>query len=184
MKIESGDAQTTLNRTFREALAYKNGEGVQKNPSKAIEILTYCANQDHTDAQYLLGRIYHTGKSGISQDYEKAFHYYQQAADSGLTEAMNSVGLMYLRGQGIERSPQKAFRYFRQAAHLGHPHAHNNLALFYTGEPGVVGRDLRKVAYHLLLAYSGGFDGALKNIETIKRIARREGTTFEALLNS
>jgi hypothetical protein len=46
---------------------------------------------------------------------------YRKAADAGVADAMNSIGLMYDNGQGVPRDDQQAMAWYRKAAAGGNP---------------------------------------------------------------
>ena len=50
---------------------------------------------------------YHTG-SGITQNYEEAFHWYQVAANEGQASAMIWLAYLYLNGQGTQKDYHQA----------------------------------------------------------------------------
>ena len=45
---------------------------------------------------------------GVEQSYEKAFEYYEQAADLGHRMAQFYLGLLYATGQGVTKDESKA----------------------------------------------------------------------------
>lgn len=64
-----------------------------------------------------------------SGDMAEAIDWYGKAADQGHAAARNSLGYIYLTGQGAERDDAKAIALFRAAAESGHPLAQHNLGL-------------------------------------------------------
>ena len=59
------------------------------------------------DAQCNLGSLYEDG-DGVEQDYDKAKHYYELAADQGYADAQCNLGVLYEDGHGIEQDYEKA----------------------------------------------------------------------------
>jgi TPR repeat protein len=59
------------------------------------------------------------------------------AADKGLADAQNEVGILYQRGLGVERNEAEAVKWFRLAADQGLVLAQNNLADTYALGLGV-----------------------------------------------
>jgi len=78
-------------------------------------------------------------------DYPTAARIYQTLADRGDANAQNSLGVMYLYGQGARRDYNQARKWFRQAAALGSPAAQFNLGDMYFRARGVE-QDLREAA--------------------------------------
>lgn len=70
-------------------------------------------------------------------DYGNAMRLYRSLADQGDARAQNSLGRMYLRGQGASRDYREATKWFRRAAALGMADAQYNLGEIYLREYGV-----------------------------------------------
>ncbi|WP_180064351.1 tetratricopeptide repeat protein, partial [Acinetobacter sp. YH16042] len=64
------------------AVMYKEGVGVQKNMAEAIKWFEKAANQENTDALFMLGAIYQNGM-GVSVNLNKAANLYQKASNKG-----------------------------------------------------------------------------------------------------
>ncbi|RIB06953.1 kinase-like domain-containing protein [Gigaspora rosea] len=56
---------------------------------------------------------------GVEKDENKAFIYYQKAAEMGDVSGINNVGFCYLYGIGIEKVENKAFIYFQKSVEMG-----------------------------------------------------------------
>lgn len=66
-------------------------------------------------SQLQLGNRYLNG-DGVKQDFEKAFSWYQKAAEQDLAPALLNLGECYFHGVGIEKDQEKAILYYTQAA--------------------------------------------------------------------
>jgi TPR repeat protein len=75
----------------------------------------------------MLGNCYYSGR-GVSQDFNKAFEYYQQAAKLNHSDAIYKLGLCYKNGKGVSNDINKAIQYYQQAADLGNQNASNALS--------------------------------------------------------
>lgn len=64
-------------------------------------------------------------------DYAAAARIYRALAEQGDATAQNSLGAMYLNGQGAKRDYNQAIKWFRRAAALGSPAGQFNLADMY-----------------------------------------------------
>ncbi|EXX50137.1 hypothetical protein RirG_273700 [Rhizophagus irregularis DAOM 197198w] len=53
--------------------------------------------------------IFYENGEGIEKNLEKAFHWYQKAAENGNENAMNNLAICYESGEGIEKDLKKAF---------------------------------------------------------------------------
>jgi TPR repeat protein len=81
------ESQYVLGKTFLL------GDGVRKNPTEALSWLQKAAEQEHADAEYLLGRMYAEG-SVVAQDnrQETAIIWFRKAAGHGNKEAKAALG--------------------------------------------------------------------------------------------
>ncbi|RHZ83350.1 hypothetical protein Glove_97g77 [Diversispora epigaea] len=83
---------------------------------KGLEWLRLAADDGITDAQfrYAKGLITH---SGSSENYEIILKYMNEAADGGSEDALQNLGIIYLRGKfGVEKDEKRANEFFKLAA--------------------------------------------------------------------
>lgn len=57
----------------------------------------------------------------------QASEWFRKAAEQGLPEAQNMLGLCFLYGQGVIKDETKAVDWFRKAAEQGYAEAQNML---------------------------------------------------------
>jgi len=57
----------------------------------------------------------------------QASKWIRKAASQGDNEAQNTLGLMYLKGEGVKKNVGLAKKWFAKVAALGHPSAQQNL---------------------------------------------------------
>ncbi|MEN8215646.1 MAG: tetratricopeptide repeat protein [Pseudomonadota bacterium] len=62
-----------------------------------------------------------------SEILTQALQWVRQAAERGDSEAQNTLGLMYLKGEGVKKDLSLAEKWFRQAAALGYAPAQDKL---------------------------------------------------------
>ena len=55
----------------------------------------------------------------------------RKAAQEGNARAQNSLGVLYVKGDGVEQNAKEAVRWFRRAAKQGHVGSQYNLGLLY-----------------------------------------------------
>jgi len=67
-------------------MCYDNGDGVDKDPTKAIEWYSKAADQGYAIAQYALGICYLRG-NGVNSNEVNATYWLQKAAMQGDTNA-------------------------------------------------------------------------------------------------
>ena len=56
---------------------------------------------------------------GCNENYQKAFHWYQEAAKDGLEVAITAMATCYEFGRGIEKIVQKALRILFKSSKYG-----------------------------------------------------------------
>ncbi|MBF0271257.1 MAG: sel1 repeat family protein [Magnetococcales bacterium] len=81
------------------------------------------------DAQYNLGLMYETG-DGVQKDIKKAWDWFHRAAEQGLPEAQNKLGIMYehkvIGGLRNKKDKAYAYAYYHLAAMKGNKDAAEN----------------------------------------------------------
>jgi TPR repeat protein len=91
---------------------------------------TRIAAADNTsEAMNRMGILYTTGAGGVQKDYVAALAWYQRAAESGSTSAMNNIATMYFHGLGVPQSYQETAKWLRLAVKQGDASAENRLGL-------------------------------------------------------
>lgn len=104
-------------------------------------------------------------------DYANAMRLYRSLADQGDARAQNSLGRMYLRGQGTSRDYREAMKWFRRAAALGIADAQYNLGDIYLREYGVE-QDLVEAARWYTRAAEQGHVAAQFTLAVLYTIGR------------
>ena len=94
------------------------------------------AEQDHVEAQYMLGWMYHFRFMGTASpsdltypDVVEAVAWYHKAAEQGHVEAQHKLGRMYHDGRGVPQDFAEAVAWYHKAAEQGQPQA-----LWYLGD--------------------------------------------------
>lgn len=105
--------------------------------SKAIYHYQKGADMGNVCAQNNLGDAYVHGKLGLPVSYEKAFEYFQMAAEQNNAQATLCLGIFYENGWGVPKNLEKAFSYYKQAVVLGSWSACTNLGDCYRDGIGV-----------------------------------------------
>ncbi|ADC62739.1 Sel1 domain protein repeat-containing protein [Allochromatium vinosum DSM 180] len=85
---------------------------------EAVDWIRKAAEQEHVNAQLMLGALYEKGR-GLIQDYELAYDWYRRAAQQGNALAMERLGLMFARGRGVEQDLEQAYVWLNLAAARG-----------------------------------------------------------------
>ncbi|CCF60780.1 hypothetical protein KAFR_0L01700 [Kazachstania africana CBS 2517] len=104
----------------------------------AMELYIQAATLGHTKSATLLGQIYESGNSVVSQDVSLSVHYYTKAALQGDPVAMLGLCAWYLLGAepAFEKDETEAFQWASRAAAAGLPKAQFTLGYFYENAKG------------------------------------------------
>lgn len=129
---ERGDVSAQVNL----GVAYRIGEGSEKNEEMAVHWLREAEKQGSEVAQFNLGIHYSQG-IGVAQDYRQAVECYSKAAEQGHVDAANNLGAMYMHGLGVSQDYTQAMRWFLRAAERGHASAQYNMGLIFKNGWGV-----------------------------------------------
>ena len=101
-------------------------------PPKVDKELMALAEQGDAGAQMKVGLSF--DEIG---DFEEAARWYRLAAEQGLSEAQNNLGVMLKDGQGVEQDYAEAARWFTMAARQDNMLAQLNLGWLYHAGKGV-----------------------------------------------
>ena len=77
-----GNDKARADACFRLAAAYGMEDGVKKDGKEEVKWLIKASELGHARAQCILGLCHKNGE-GVTQSYEKAFHWFQKDADQG-----------------------------------------------------------------------------------------------------
>ncbi|KAK8885296.1 hypothetical protein M9Y10_040742 [Tritrichomonas musculus] len=105
-----------------------------KNRDKSIHYLTLAANQNHSDAQFLLGDIYYFGEYN-TRDINKSIHYFTLAANQDHRDSQFLLGCIYYEGLYIDYDIQQTIHSFKEVSCFNGQSAKSNLGIIYkTGQ--------------------------------------------------
>ena len=114
--------------------AAKQGNQIAQHALFSIYQKAAARQCDDSIAEYNLGKMYYNGW-GIDQNYNKAFGYFEKAAEKGDLEAQFNLGVMYQHGEGAAKDDLKAVEWYEKAADQRHATAQFMLGGMYeTGE--------------------------------------------------
>ena len=112
------------------------------------------AEQGNAHAQFTLGFLYETGR-GVSQDHEKARHWYEKAAAQGDALAQVNLGNYYLNGIGLPQDYKMALHWISLAASQGQDIAQTKLGTMYAEGMGVPQNFVRAHMWYNLSGSNG-----------------------------
>ena len=101
---------------------YLNGNVVDKDEKKAVELFEKAANQNSEIGMLKLAECYKRGV-GVTQDNAKAFSLYEKSANRGNTNAMIILSDMYTKGEGVDKNISKALYWKEELAFSGNSDA-------------------------------------------------------------
>lgn len=104
---------------FQKGEALMNGIGVEQNLAKAKQLLQKAAEQGHTEAQVLLGRLHYYMPGEV--DLEKTRYWWLEAARQGHPRAQYQLAILYLKRGDAD--PLEAMAWMHMAKASGEPRA-------------------------------------------------------------
>ncbi|KAF9932450.1 hypothetical protein FBU30_008153 [Linnemannia zychae] len=104
---------------------------------ESLTWLQKAASQGNIRAQYYLGARYCRGRGGVLQDYAIAMKWYLEAAEHGLADAQNCIGIMYQNGMGVSQDYKLTMKWYLKAAAQGNARAQTNIGVMYRNGIGV-----------------------------------------------
>ncbi len=118
-ELESKAASGDANALFALGTYYAKGEnGAEKNPQKAIGLLTKAAEANIPAAQAYLGYLYGEGKL-VERNMDLAVYWRELAAANGKAEDKWVLGNAFLYGFFLPKNQVKALFWISQAAEEG-----------------------------------------------------------------
>ena len=129
-KLEALVAEGNADAKYVLAMALYDGDGVEENRPRCLELLRQAASAGHVKATHDLGGLHYYGY-GLApevQSFSRAAELLQRSASAGYAPSMTFLGSMYERGEGVTSSVDRAKQLYRQAAELGDELGQENLA--------------------------------------------------------
>lgn len=109
---------------------YRDGQYVERDIPKAVELFTLSAEQKNEYAAYQLGRLYLAGED-IPKDAAAAVKWLSLSSDFGNQFAQYALGKLYLSGEDVPQDTPKAMELFTQAANQKNEYAQYQLGKLY-----------------------------------------------------
>ncbi len=143
---------------FELAQLYEIGLGVEQDVAKALELYHASADQDYPDALNDLGFLHFQGGLGIARNPQKAFDYFERAANLRQPQAMFNYAAMIDDGNIEGKGPVDAAGYLYLSLRSGSEQVYNLLrdrpTMFKPETRMALQRKLSEYAF-----YSGTIDG-------------------------
>jgi len=97
-------------------LVLKSSGGAKTKKKEILRYYKYMSEQGETDAQYALGHLYYYGGRGMSQNFDKAFALFEEAARKGNNlNAASYYGHMLSLGIGCQANNTEAQTWLQKA---------------------------------------------------------------------
>lgn len=148
------------------------GANSDNSASYESQLNNYEVNYQAAVMEHNLGLMYLNG-DGTEIDLEKAFLWFNKAANRGLPESKHNLGLMYANGYGVKKDISKAYTWFHKAALLGNVKSMATIASFHID--GLIGKKNLLLAHVWFdLAGMHGLEGAHKYRDNIALLLSQE----------
>jgi TPR repeat protein len=98
---------------------YEDGNGVEKDFTRAAGFYSRACNQGDADGCNLLGFMYETGLFGLAKNYSQAIELYSKACNAGNPNGCEGLGSIYGLGEGVQRDERKAEMFDLEACNKG-----------------------------------------------------------------
>ncbi len=159
-KEEKAVEQDKINSLIRIATIYFQGNIVEKNYKKAMELYQETALQGSPSAMFALGSMFQSGQ-GVLTDLGEGVSWYEKAAERGSWMAAQKLCSLYLEGTEVNQNFEKAKEWLNKAGQRK-----ENLKLFLT---------LAEMSYHELKDYPEAIywykkAASLGNIPSIRKL--------------
>ena len=118
----------------RMGVMYYEGQGVDKRPIKAFELIEGSYDPDHPETVFQLGKCHFEG-IGTPVNKELGFEMIISVAENGHPAAENYIAALYLTGEYVQKDVEKGLSWLRKAVSHGDPKALYNMGNFlYKGK--------------------------------------------------
>ncbi len=120
--------------SYSRALNYRDGDGVDPDPTEAFRQFLEAAEQGNAEAQLEVAKDYLNDEGAVPVDFEKAVAWLQKSEAQGNLDARSNLGWCLAKGYGGTRDPVKAEALMRDAAGKGNLLAMSGLARIHSGD--------------------------------------------------
>ncbi len=96
-----------FNAQYQKGMKYMYGDGVERDPVKAVKLFKIAAANGNANAQVGLANAYFRG-DGVAQSYKEAAKWFRKGADKGDKESQTQLAFLYAKGLGLNKSEGQA----------------------------------------------------------------------------
>lgn len=153
---------------------YRDGQGVERNIQKAVELFTLAAKQGNSFAAFALGKMYLSNDASLPRDGTTALNWITYASERGNQFAQCYLGKLLLKGaDGIPQDTNAALRWLRASVEQGNVYAEYALAMAYLNGKIVSKDDLKALE---LLRHASSQDNQFAQYQLGKMMIQGEET--------
>ncbi|WP_127560467.1 tetratricopeptide repeat protein [Nioella ostreopsis] len=131
-RAEAGEASAQLDL----GMIYWDGEGVEQDYVRAVQLFRQAAEQGNAIAQSNLAYAYYNAE-GVENDDNAAMYWAGLSAAQGDEVAMRLVAFGHYRGRGFPENRAEAARIWAEAANLGDDYSAYNMGIIIRDGDGV-----------------------------------------------
>lgn len=203
-KLPYGRLSDIMRGNLSASQLMKNGQSyATKNPQLAHAYYLAAADSAHTDAYYLLGKMYADStltifnKETAHDYYSMALASYKKLAEAGDASKWYDVADAYLNGEGVEKNREKAIEYYHKGIDGGSKLCAFYLAKLYDKEESHdeafkyynIGSEMgdKRCCYYVGRYYEYGFGNIsrdMKSAEKYYRKAKGYNSTYDEYITS
>jgi len=121
---------------YELARIYIKGDGIDKNITKAHNLLRKASKLNHNEATYTLSKLYLSKKTAYF-DKAKAYNTIIDSANIGHAKSQTLLGKFLLFGIAVDKDYEKAIYYFKEASKSKDYSANCYIAYMYASGSGV-----------------------------------------------
>ncbi|MCL2200045.1 MAG: stalk domain-containing protein, partial [Defluviitaleaceae bacterium] len=126
----------TINYVEDFATSFRWGR-VDGEAVSSYQSTLWLAESGFAHSQFRVAVMYAHGWEGAPRDFERAAYWYRKAAESGIPQAQNNLGMLYRHGNGVPQNYETAVYWYKKAVEQGEPNAEFNLGFAYLMGLGV-----------------------------------------------
>ena len=153
---------------------YRDGQGVERNIQKAVELFTLAAKQGNSFAAFALGKMFLSNDASLPRDEAAALNWITYASERGNQFAQCYLGKLLLKGaDGIPQDTNAALRWLRASVEQGNVYAEYALAMAYLNGKIVPKDDLKALE---LLRHASSQDNQFAQYQLGKMMLQGEET--------
>lgn len=147
---------------YQLSLLYKEGKYVEKDEEKRLQYLHMAIKLHYPPALNEYGQLLQANNIATH-----AIKFFKGAANQGNLEAINNLGVAYLKGIGVQKNYYLAAEYSYKAANKGHPISQNNIGVINEMGWGGLKINIPQALYWYTKSAEQNNDSGIQNYQRI-----------------